>query len=214
MFHCVNRLKINGYKPHVVLDIGAHRGFWTDECKKIYPDSDYFLFEPIDYPELKNHKNVFNVVLDKKEGEVDWYEMKNTGDSMYKEQTIHFSDCKPIKRTSTTLENVFGKLSHTFHSILIKIDCQGAEIPILQGAGKVLDKTDFIILEMPFFGQYNEKVPDFKTHIEYMDSIGFVPYDIADMHYTLSFLIQIDILFIKKSHPFNKQVADRLMNDY
>ena len=36
MFHCVNRLKINGYKPHVILDIGAHRGFWTEECKKIF----------------------------------------------------------------------------------------------------------------------------------------------------------------------------------
>lgn len=50
-------------------------------------------------------------------------------------------------------------------NILIKIDCQGAEIPILKGSTKILNSVDFIIIEMPFFGQYNENVPNFLEHI-------------------------------------------------
>ena len=38
-------------------------------------------------------------------------------------------------------------------NILIKIDCQGAEIPILKGSTKILNSVDFIIIEMPFFGK-------------------------------------------------------------
>ena len=47
------------------------------------------------------------------------------------------------------------------NNIFIKIDSQGSEIPILRGAKTILDKTDFILLEIPFFGQYNEGVPTF-----------------------------------------------------
>lgn len=97
------------------------------------------------------------------------------------------------------------------NNILIKIDCQGAEIPILKGATNILNKTDFIILELPLFGQYNEGVPTFLEHITYMDSIGFTPYDILDNHYINGFNMQIDILFINKSHNFNTIVNELLL---
>ena len=96
-------------------------------------------------------------------------------------------------------------------NILIKIDCQGAEIPILKGATNILQKTDFIVLEIPLFGVYNEGVPSFETHITFMKSIGFLPYDILDSHYMNGFNMQIDMLFINKSHNFNTMVNKLLM---
>ena len=51
----------------------------------------------------------------------------------------------------------------------------------LFGIGKspwLLQKVDFIILEMPFFGKYNENIPNFLEYIVFMDSIGFIPYDL------------------------------------
>lgn len=214
MFQCINRLKHNGYKPHAILDIGAYKGLWTEECKKIYSDSQYFLFEPIEYPELKKYNNVFNVILNDSCKEVEWYQGKNTGDSMFRELTTFYKDCIPVKKKSITLEKVLEIELNKHHSFFIKIDAQGAEIPILKGAGKILSKTDFILLEIPFFGQYNENVPNFQKHIEYMNTIDFIPYDIAELHYSHSFLFQIDILFIKNTHPFTKHIKDRLLNDY
>jgi len=90
-------------------------------------------------------------------------------------------------------------------NVLIKIDCQGAELAILKGAGKILEKTQFIILEIPLFGQYNHGVSDFLEHIQYMDSIGFIAYDIAECHIINDFCRQVDMIFISKSHIYNQQ---------
>ena len=96
-------------------------------------------------------------------------------------------------------------------NIFIKIDCQGAELPILKGATSILNKTDFILLEIPLFGQYNEGVPTFLEHITFMNSINFIPYDIVDNHYINNYNMQIDMLFINKNHHFNIDVQKILL---
>ena len=54
MFDNINIIKEKGYYPDTILDIGAHHGHWTNSMKQIYDNSKYYLFEAIDYPELKN----------------------------------------------------------------------------------------------------------------------------------------------------------------
>lgn len=218
MFNKVNDLKNKGYYPDTILDIGAHHGNWTKNMKNIYNDSKYYLFEGIDYSELNqfsNDKNikVYNVILNDKIEQVNWYQMKNTGDSIYKEKTHHFKNCEIIKRQTIDLNTfiVENNILQESKNILIKIDCQGAEIPILKGSGSILEKTDFIILEIPLFGQYNECVPNFLEHISFMDKIGFNAYDIIDNHYINGFNMQIDMLFINKNHKFNIIVNDLLL---
>jgi FkbM family methyltransferase len=210
-------LKHKGYIPDTILDIGAHHGMWTRECFSYFPQAKYHLCEAIPYNELNCYNGtnikVYNILLNNKEEMVDWYEKRNTGDSMFKEKSSAFSDCIVTQKPSTTLDIIFTNNNELEISknIFIKIDCQGAEIPILQGATSVLNKTDFIILEIPLFGQYNETVPNFLQHIQYMDSIGFIPYDIADNHYINGFNMQIDMLFINKTHPFNSVVQQLLL---
>lgn len=218
MFTKLSNLKNKGYIPDTILDIGAHHGNWTNSMKKIYNDSKYYLFEAIDYSQLTQFKeskdiHVFNILLSDRIHEIDWYQMKNTGDSMFREKTHFFKNCTIIKRQTIDLNThiLQNNLLCEAKNILIKIDCQGAEIPILKGATNILDKTDFIILEIPLFGQYNEGVPNFLSHISYMDSIGFIPYDIIDNHYFNGFNMQIDMLFISKTHTFNKTVNELLL---
>ena len=218
MFDKLSILIHKGYYPDTILDIGAHHGNWTLSMKQIFPLSNFFLFEAIDYEELNkfhndNNVTVYNVLLNDKIEQVKWYQMKNTGDSMFREKTRSFDNCEVIQRETVDLDshilknNILTKSKYIF----IKIDCQGAEIPILKGATSILEKTDFILLEMPFFGKYNEGVPSFLEHIQYMDSIGFVVYDIADNHYINMFNMQVDILFINKNHPLNNIVNQLLL---
>ena len=121
-------LKQKGYYPDTILDIGAHHGNWTHFIKQIYGDSKYYLFEAIDYLELTryngdskyylfeaidyleltryngdNNVKVFNVLLNDKKEEVNWYQMKNTGDSIFREKTFHFKNCEIIKRDTVDL---------------------------------------------------------------------------------------------------------------
>jgi len=216
MFHSIRKLKEHGYTPKVIFDIGAHHGLWTDECLKIFPNQTYHLFEAIDYSmELSRFDGINNInvncgyILDAEERDVKWYQMKNTGDSMFKEKTECFENCQVIMRRTYTLDNMVD--ASDLENVLIKIDCQGAEIPILKGASEIVKKTDFIILEIPYFGQYNEGVPTFLEHIKFMDSLGFIPFDISDIHYVHNFAFQADIMFINKNHSFNELIQQKFL---
>ena len=216
MFDHFKNIKNLGYYPDAILDIGAHHGHWTQNMMDVYPDSKYYLFEGINYSELNRfHKNpniyVKNELLNDKIEEVDWYEEKNTGDSFFKEKTKYFVNTKAIKRTTIDLNSIVNRdnILKYEKKIFIKIDCQGAEIPILKGCEKILGRTDFIVLEMPLFGQYNEGVPNFVEHIQFMDSIGFIPFDIVENHYINGFNMQIDMLFINKNHEMNNVVQEK-----
>jgi FkbM family methyltransferase len=218
MFDKICKLKIKGYYPDTILDIGAFHGNWTKEMQKIFEKSEYYLFEAIDYNELnffdnQNNIHTFNVLLSDKIEEVNWYQMKNTGDSIFREKTIHFKNCEIIKRKTIDLNNfcLQNNILQTSQNIFLKIDCQGAEINILKGASNLYSKIDFILLEMPLFGQYNENVPNFLEHIKFMDDIGFIPFDIVDNHYINDFNMQIDMVFIKKNHSFCNDVFNKDM---
>ena len=214
MFDKLKKLREKGYIPDIIFDIGAHHGKWTIESLKIYPSARYILIEPIDYSELNKFRKisnirVFNNILNDSNKEVEWYEMRNTGDSMFREKSKHFENCKTIKRDSITLNSLLkdrNGIIENCKKILIKIDCQGAEIPILSGATDIYNNIDFIILEIPLFGKYNENVPTFLEHIKFMDNIGFIPYEFLESHYANNYNMQIDMLFINKNHEFNKIV--------
>ena len=206
----LKKLKSFGFEPKNILDIGANKGKWTQEIKKkVFPKAEYTLIEAIDYEELDNlsdkHDNINykNILLDEIEHFVTWYEKRNTGDSLFKENTGYFDDCKEIKRSATTLDLVFNK-NEVFE--LIKIDCQGAEIPILKGGNSLVQKSSVIILEVPFMGEYNIGAPNFYEHINYMENIGYRVFDIVELHRVDNILIQIDIIFIKQGHDFENKV--------
>ena len=208
--NALQKLKSFGFEPKNILDIGANKGKWTLEIKKkVFPKAEYTLIEAIDYEELEKlsvkHDNINykNILLDEIEHFVTWYEKRNTGDSLFKENTGYFDDCKEIKRSATTLDLVFNK-NEVFE--LIKIDCQGAEIPILKGGNNLVQKSSVIILEVPFMGEYNIGAPNFYEHINYMENIGYRVFDIVELHRVDNILIQIDIIFIKQGHDFENKV--------
>lgn len=208
--NALQKLKSFGFEPKNILDIGANKGKWTLEIKKkVFPKAEYTLIEAIDYEELEKlsvkHDNINykNILLDEIERLVTWYEKRNTGDSLFKENTGYFDDCKEIKRSATTLDLVFNK-NEVFE--LIKIDCQGAEIPILKGGNSLVQKSSVIILEVPFMGEYNIGAPNFYEHINYMENIGYRVFDIVELHRVDNILIQIDIIFIKQGHDFENKV--------
>jgi FkbM family methyltransferase len=214
MFDKLKLLQEQGYTPNIIFDIGAYHGNWTTSMKLIYPTATYYLFEGINYNELDrfdsmSNINVYkNILLNDKIEEVEWFENQNTGDSFFQENTKFFRNTTPIKRKTIDLNTFMLNNDipiQNFNNILIKIDCQGAEIPILKGSTTLFDKTDFIILEMPFFGEYNKGVPNFTEHIKFMDSIGFIPYDILEQHNINNFNMQIDMLFINTKCNYYKK---------
>jgi FkbM family methyltransferase len=219
MFKKLYKLQMLNYTPDIIFDIGAHKGEWTRDSLCVYPSSKYYLYEPTEYDELKKYKsfsniNIFNVLLYEKDEKVQWYENKSTGDSIFKEISKHYKDINPYMREAITLNThiINNNINYNNKKILLKLDTQGAEISILKGiSDNMLQYVDFIIMEMPFFGQYNNNVPNFLEHIQYMDSIGFIPFEICEEHIVGKYTMQIDMLFINKNNKLNEDVQKQLV---
>ena len=220
MFDCLKKIKDKKYYPDVIFDIGCYHGEWTKKCLQIFPDSTYHLFDGNEHNQVNQlnvHKNVHihnNVILNDSITEVDWFKRESTGDSFLKEKTYFFNNCEIIKRKTISLTEYIKQtnLLKDPKNILIKIDTQGSELNVLKGSTLILSNTDFIILEVPLFGEYNEGAPKFLDYMLFMDSIGFIPYDIVNTnHFTCAFNVQIDICFINKLHSYNTLVQNTLL---
>ena len=109
MYSKIKKLLENGYTPSYVFDIGAYHGDWTTSVIAIFPDAHYIMIEAIDYNELNKYKNysnltVINEILNHTNETVSWFEMRNTGDSMFKEKTIWGSKSIELQRDAITLD--------------------------------------------------------------------------------------------------------------
>ena len=68
-----------------------------------------------------------------------------------------------------------------------------------------------IYIECPVI-EYNYNSPNFHEYIKFLDNIGFIPYDICEVHKIDNVLIQVDILFIKKSKFKNIHLGKKILN--
>ena len=210
--HKLNSNLINLIKKEVeiktVYDIGAHRGDFSNFLSKTsLKGKDFYLFEANE----KNQKflNKFNFkyfieVLSDKKKVVQFYSKPHEslgGDSYFRETTDIYDDSDSTTKITDTLDNIVEKNNLPLPNF-IKIDTQGSEIDILKGATKVISDCKLIYLECPLI-EYNFESPSLDQYIKYLASIDFIPYDICEVHYIDEMLVQIDILFIKKS-IFNK----------
>lgn len=196
----------NGYKFNSVLDLGAHSGTFTFECKKFYPNAYYYMIDGnpmtesyiansgIDYKIAYLSDSIKNTVVYKTK-----YNAFNTGDSLYRENTKYYDDqsvvIQPI--TTTTLDEIF-KNEKTFN--FIKIDCQGSEIDIIKGGLDMCKRADVFLLEASVYS-YNTGAPMFGELKDFMSSIGFgYTKTVSDIHHpeNSSILIQHDVLFAKR----------------
>lgn len=205
-----NTLKQIGWQPTNVLDIGGYKGMWTRQVQQEFPRASFVIVEPNHHPELKTaNAVVLYELLSSEETQVPWYSNLSTGDSMYKENTVHYANVQPAYRSTTTLDSLFP--SQRFE--LIKIDCQGAELAILRGGVDLVQHADVVLLECSFAGEYNKGAPTFVDYITYMDSIGFRVLDITELHRAKTILIQIDVLFLRKTSPLWSVLQLKIQDD-
>jgi FkbM family methyltransferase len=199
----MNLSKITNYfYPYRILDIGANVGQFHLLCKQYFSTSYIFSVEASNECEsyLKQITDQYYIgLLAKDESDYEFYSLKNnpvnTGNSIYKELTEHYSDSNLdiINKKGVKLDNLF-ELESEFD--LIKIDTQGSELDIMSGGIQLCSKAKGILLEVSLT-QYNENSPLYDDVINFMDNIGFKKAEILDENIH-PIVHQQDILFIKK----------------
>ena len=201
------KLSANGYKIKNVFDIGANKGRWTALYEPKMSTANFFLFEANPKhtrpPGLAAKNKWFNVVLSNAETtEVEFYTAANnklpgTGDSYYKEQTHIYNGCNSIKLKTITLDAIVIEQSLP-QPQLIKLDTQGSELDILNGAKTVLKNTDVVVIETPLL-PYNKGAPTFDDYINFFHDVGFVPVGIESIIFANGLLTHIDLVFLKEN---------------
>lgn len=203
--HRLNWLKQRGWAPRSVLDIGAHRGDWSRLLLSAFPTARVFMFEADSRHEtqLQALGHPYHLGLVGKElGTVDFYTQaeisRSTGASIYRENTqIYETDCVTVQLPMSTLDDLVAKMGIEDVNF-IKLDVQGAEIDVLEGARRLLSEqpVDYVLAELSLI-RYNEAAPLADAVIGYMRGIGFGMFDIFELHYWQQQLIQLDVLFAR-----------------
>lgn len=166
-------------KPKVIYDIGSCVLNWTNFAKKLWPNADIYQFEAMDFiDELYaeyNIKNYANVLLtDQDNKAVSFYQnlLLPGGNSYYKENTPAFNESHRTTKIGFTLDTVIAERGWPLPN-MIKMDTQGSEIDILNGAKNSLAECYDLIIEAQHT-DYNEGAPKANEVIDYCQSIGFV----------------------------------------
>lgn len=197
----ISHLTSKGYKFNVVYDIGAHKGTWTQQHKRLIPNAKFFMFEA--NPRLKDPKNGstwFNVALSKDMETKPFFSIGGTGDSFYQEQSAVYMSGPSIELQTARLDDFAVEQSLPTPQ-LIKLDAQGSELDILEGAPNTLNCADVLITEMPVLPSsisYNKDAPTFNDYMEYMVDRDWIPVGVDSVHCPDNRFTQLDVVFLRK----------------
>jgi FkbM family methyltransferase len=202
----IKSLQAYGFVPKQFVDVGCNDGSWSQLLSYNFPTSNFFLIDANKRHEQRLKKLNFTYeicLLGDLEKEVNFYMSQSgngTGDSIFKENTVHYENCEIQKLKCKTLDSVLESRK-IFYIDYLKIDCQGSELLILDGAKKTLKNTTFIQLEVST-QNYNINSPKFYDYVDYMKKNNFFCYDIVGLNYIDNCLISMDILFTSKHEQF------------
>lgn len=184
------------YPPKVIYDIGAHKGEWTAEKARKYTNVEFHMFEA--NPQLKDPligQIWHQIALSNESTTRTFYTINGTGDSFYKEQSAYYSGSETRLSLQTFTLDTYAKENNIPPPDAIKIDTQGSELDILNGAMKRLQHCKLILCEIPIV-KYNTNAPRFDAYIDFFSSQGFVPIGPEEIHIVDKIFIQIDIIFV------------------
>ena len=89
------------------------------------------------------------------------------------------ANCPTIRVPVRTLREVVSSYQGAFN--LLKVDVQGFELDVLEGAGELLQQFEVVILEVSVIRI--GPVPTFYEVMQYMDGKGYRLYDFLPMYY-------------------------------
>jgi FkbM family methyltransferase len=202
-------LKKCGFVPTFVLDIGAYEGEWTKSFLKVFPNTPILMIEAQEIKEEKLKKvcqqfpTVSYSIAVCSSSSNETVSFVETG-----ETTSHVvlgeSASTSVQKQATSLSDLLSAKKSPVPNF-IKIDVQGHEIPVLQGAESFLSNVEIIMAEVTIMDLgYNESL--LLEFSNFLDKYGFRVYDIAQFMrrpYDKA-LYQADFIFVNKNSDLIK----------
>ena len=209
-YNMLHIIKDEGINPQVIIDVGANKGQFAIASAHIFPRCKIFSFEPDPdtyYQLVENasaHKNIvcFQTALGDTSGEIEFnrnrYSLSSSILSMTSEHLQAFpkaTEKEIITVPLTTLDALAPQLELTKQALL-KLDVQGYEKLVIDGARKTLANIEFVALEASFRPLYEGEM-SFSDCVINMRELGFeiiTPISHLQDPKTAK-ILQIDLLF-------------------
>lgn len=197
-----------------VIDVGASTGGFAKKIRTVIPSVTIHSFEPLksSYQVLldafANDNNFFahHIAISDSKGKARFYENDYSGSSSLLKMTNLHKEAYPQTRNETeievntdTLDNIFIDSLKTDGRILLKMDVQGAEGKVLEGATNFLNFVDIVFTEVSFTELY-EKTIQFNEISKVLEKKGFVVFGFENVSQSLinGIFLQADAFFVKK----------------
>jgi FkbM family methyltransferase len=211
------------YRPHTIVDAGAHHGWffhcWKDWC----PPATVHAFEPAveAFEEARRlygsdpDIHIHNAALSREPGMLTLNVMEQS--------RVSSSFLMPVEETWREIDYHHGAIAprrvpvHRLDDYdlgavhLLKIDVQGFEIEVLEGATKTLARTDYVFVEAAIRPLYHG-APRFTTVHDWLDVHGFHLMAMRAWHRGNGTLVETDMLFRRNElMPPADPNVDRIM---
>jgi hypothetical protein len=196
----LKRVKSYCANINVIYDIGSCYGHWTDAATGVFPDARYILFDAWDKTPRKPD---YTGVLGNEDGKVVKFYQNDKlpwGNSYYREigTTGVFPESSGRPKPVRTLDSIVSEMGWPTPD-LVKIDVQGAERDVIEGALKTFKDTRYLIVEMQH-GDYNEGAPKYDVTGPWIESLGW---ECIEWRFSSSSSYDADYLFRRSSFTTN-----------
>jgi len=199
-------MRDQGFDPGVVLDVGAARGDWTTSCRRIYPQATYLLIEPLaDYAPALSALSAYGRIrylpfaAGSEEADLPLLVPTKPGGSSFLPSSR--PDDQYFKRSVIVHVVPLDSIDIPVGSTLLKLDVQGFELEVLDGASATLNQVDVIITECSLY-PFQQGLPLIDQVIARVSALGFRLYDLADeKRWVSGTMAQIDLIFIRANNP-------------
>ncbi len=178
-------LSDQGFQPRHIIDVGANKGKWSRKAHKIFPDCQFTLVEP--QIEMKPFLDKFcqqasgsqwiNAGVGDQRGELPFTVVPDTVSSSFTPSSDDAA-ARGYERRNVPIVTLDHLVTNVIHTVpdLVKIDAEGFECKIMQGARELIGKTEVFLLELalidppPGWSSFSEIVTA-------MEDYGYAPYE-------------------------------------
>ena len=211
MLGCLKNAVSNGLNPKTIIDVGVAVG--TPDLYGVFPNAKHLLIEPLEEYRasldsivngLENASYIIAAATKHAGSIIINVHPDLVGSSLYLENED--SDVNGVQRTVPAI--TLDEVCHEYNAngpYMIKVDAQGAELDVLEGASRILEDTQLVILETSLFGFFDGG-PQFFECVDFMKKRGFVAYDIFGEQYRPldNAMSQVDLAFVPEQSEFRK----------
>lgn len=205
LYTCFDRA---GFKPRHIVDVGANRGGWARVARKAFPDALITMLEPqewlkSDFQDLlaDGKTRFFPYGAGKKAGTFKFTIAERDDSCTFRlsEEEARASGLEQREIRVVTLSDLVKEQNLPIPDV-VKIDAEGLDIDVLEGASSLLGQVEVFLVEAGVANKiFTNSVVDVVT---YMDGKGYRLFAITDLNKpwtTVPVLWLVELAFVRKN---------------